>query len=53
MKATTLEADPAKVALANVEIFAALLVMTATVLIINRLVWRRMLLKADKYKFEA
>src|SRR5947199_394029 len=53
VKATTLEADPAKVALANVEIFAALLVMTATVLIINRLVWRRMLRKADKYKFEA
>ena len=53
MKATSLEADPAQVALANVEIFAALLVMTATVLIINRLVWRRMLRKADKYKFEA
>ena len=53
VKATTLEADPAQVALANVEIFAALLVMTATVLIINRLVWRRMLRKADKYKFEA
>jgi len=53
VKATTLEADPTLVALANVEIFAALLVMTATVLIINRLVWRRMLRKADKYKFEA
>ncbi len=53
VKATNLEANPALVALANVEIFAALLVMTATVLIINRLVWRRMLRKADKYKFEA
>ncbi|HZY46273.1 MAG TPA: ABC transporter permease subunit [Candidatus Bathyarchaeia archaeon] len=42
--------DPA---LATVEIYASLLVMTATVLIINRLVWRRLLRKADKYKFEA
>jgi NitT/TauT family transport system permease protein len=42
--------DPA---LGTVEIYASLLVMTATVLIINRLVWRRLLRKADKYKFEA
>lgn len=40
-------------ALATVEIYASLLVMTATVLIINRLVWRRLLRKSDKYKFEA
>jgi NitT/TauT family transport system permease protein len=40
-------------ALATVEIYASLLAMTATVLIINRLVWRRLLRKADKYKFEA
>jgi NitT/TauT family transport system permease protein len=39
--------------LAPLEIYAALLVMTATVLIINRLVWRRLLRKADRYKFEA
>ncbi len=39
--------------LTDVEIFAALLAMTATVLTINRLVWRRLLRKADKYKFEA
>jgi NitT/TauT family transport system permease protein len=45
--------DPTVLALATVEIYAALLVMTATVLIINRLVWRRLLRKADKYKFEA
>ncbi len=36
-----------------VEIFAALLVMTTTVVIINRLVWRRLLRKADRYKYEA
>jgi NitT/TauT family transport system permease protein len=42
--------DPA---LGTVEIYASLLVMTATVLIINRLVWRRLLRKADRYKFEA
>jgi NitT/TauT family transport system permease protein len=39
--------------LGAVEIYASLLVMTGTVLIINRLVWRRLLRKADKYKFEA
>jgi NitT/TauT family transport system permease protein len=39
--------------LGTVEIFVALLSMTATVLIINRLVWRRLLRKADRYKFEA
>jgi NitT/TauT family transport system permease protein len=39
--------------LAPLEIYSALLVMTATVLIINRLVWRRLLRKADRYKFEA
>jgi NitT/TauT family transport system permease protein len=39
--------------LADVEIFAAILAMTATVLTINRLVWRRLLRKADRYKFEA
>jgi NitT/TauT family transport system permease protein len=49
-KATVLQAT--NPALASVEIFAALLVMTATVLVINRLVWRRLLRKADKYKFE-
>ena len=38
--------------LSSVEIFAALLAMTATVLTINRLVWRRLLRRADKYKFE-
>jgi len=53
VKATNLETNAALVALANVEIFAALLVMTATVLTINRLVWRRLLRKSDKYKFEA
>ena len=52
-KATLLETSPASVPLAYVEIFAALLVMTATVLLINRLVWRRLLRKTDKYKFEA
>ena len=41
------------VLLSSVEIFAALLAMTATVLAINRLVWRRFLRKADRYKFEA
>src|SRR5205807_841793 len=41
------------VLLASVEIFAALLAMTATVLAVNRLVWRRLLRKADRYKFEA
>ena len=41
------------VLLSSVEIFAALLAMTATVLAINRLVWRRLLRKADRYKFEA
>ncbi len=41
------------IALGTVEIYASLLVMTATVLIINRLVWRRLLRKADRYKFEA
>ena len=40
-------------ALANVEIFTALLAMTGTVLLINRLVWRRLLRKSEKYKFEA
>lgn len=39
--------------IAPLEIYAALLFMTATVLIINRLVWRRLLRKADRYKFEA
>jgi len=39
--------------LAPLEIYASLLVMTATVLVINRLVWRRLLRKADRYKFEA
>ncbi len=51
-KATALEGNSTTVALASVEIFAALLVMTATVLIINRLVWRRLLRKTEKYKFE-
>ncbi len=32
---------------------ATILIMTATVLVINRLVWRRLLRKADKFKFEA
>ena len=41
------------VLLSSVEIFAALLAMTATVLAINRLVWRRLLRRADRYKFEA
>ncbi len=36
-----------------VVISAAVLVMTATVLTINRLVWRRLLRKAEKYKVEA
>jgi len=49
-KATLL--NPTSAALANVEIFAALLMMTATVLLINRLVWRRLLRKAERYKFE-
>ncbi len=34
-------------------IAAAILVMTITIVIINRVVWRRLLRKADKYKFEA
>src|SRR5713226_3254031 len=45
--------DLSNVLLSSVEIFAALLAMTATVLTINRLVWRRLLRKADRYKFEA
>ncbi|HEV2119798.1 MAG TPA: ABC transporter permease subunit [Candidatus Bathyarchaeia archaeon] len=49
VKATLSTKDPV---LAPLEIYAALLVMTATVLIINRLVWRRLLRKADRYKFE-
>ena len=36
-----------------VVITAAVLVMTGTVLMINRLVWRRLLRKAEKYKLEA
>jgi len=36
-----------------VVITAAVLVMTGTVLTINRLVWRRLLRKAEKYKLEA
>lgn len=50
VQATSPLKDPS---LAPLEIYAALLVMTATVLIINRLVWRRLLRKADRYKFEA
>ena len=50
-KATAIE--PNSPVLANVEIFAAILVMTATVLLINRLVWRRLLRKAERFKFEA
>jgi NitT/TauT family transport system permease protein len=49
----TAATDPTRVALGNAEIFTALLAMTATVLLINRLVWRRLLRKSDKYKFEA
>ncbi len=45
--------NASSVVLSDVEIFAALLVMTTTVLIINRLVWRRLLRKADRYKYEA
>ncbi len=37
----------------TVAIGATILTMTITVLIINRLVWRRLLKKTDKYKFEA
>ncbi len=51
--ASNLSTDVTVLALSTVEIYAALLVMTATVLIINRLVWRRLLRKADRYKFEA
>ena len=47
------QASSREPALGAVEIYASLLVMTATVLIINRLVWRRLLRKADRYKFEA
>jgi NitT/TauT family transport system permease protein len=53
VQAQNLSNDPTLVALSTVEIFAALLAMTATVLIVNRLVWRRLLRKADRYKFEA
>ncbi len=53
VQAQNLSNDPTLVALSTVEIFAALLAMTSTVLIINRLVWRRLLRKADRYKFEA
>jgi NitT/TauT family transport system permease protein len=53
VQAQNLSNDPTLVALSTVEIFAALMAMTATVLIINRLVWRRLLRKADRYKFEA
>ncbi len=45
--ATTL--NPAEGALI---IGAAILIMTATILVINRIVWRRLLKRADKYKFE-
>jgi NitT/TauT family transport system permease protein len=38
--------------LGSIEIAAAIMVMTLTVVLINRLVWRRLLRKADKYKFE-
>jgi NitT/TauT family transport system permease protein len=38
--------------LGAVEIAAAIMIMTLTVVLINRLVWRRLLRKADKYKFE-
>ncbi len=37
----------------TVVIIAAVLLMTITVLTINRLVWRRLLRKAEKYKLEA
>ncbi|OLD05768.1 MAG: hypothetical protein AUJ07_00790 [Crenarchaeota archaeon 13_1_40CM_3_53_5] len=37
----------------TVIIAATILTMTATIVIINRVVWRRLLKKADKYKFEA
>jgi NitT/TauT family transport system permease protein len=47
------QASSKPIGLGTVEIYASLLVMTATVLIINRLVWRRLLRKADRYKFEA
>ncbi len=47
------QASSREPALGAVEIYASLLVMTGTVLIINRLVWRRLLRKADRYKFEA
>jgi len=53
VNASNLSSDPTQVALANVEIFTALLAMTATVLVVNRLVWRRLLRKSEKYKFEA
>ncbi len=39
--------------LGTVAIAASILIMTTTVVLINRLVWRRLLKKADKYKFEA
>lgn len=50
VKASNLTSTQA--ALGNAEIFVALLVMTATVLLINRVVWRRLLRKAEKFKFE-
>ncbi len=50
--ASSISSDPLVLALSTVEIYAALIVMTATVLIINRLVWRRLLRRADRYKFE-
>ena len=53
VEASNMTGNPAQAALGNVEIFVALLVMTATVLTINRLVWRRLLRKSEKYKFEA
>ncbi len=34
-------------------IVATILIMTFTIVIINRVVWRRLLKRADKYKFEA
>jgi NitT/TauT family transport system permease protein len=37
----------------TVVIATTIIIMTVTILIINRLVWHRLLKKADKYKFES
>jgi len=37
----------------TVVIATAIIIMTLTILIINRLVWHRLMKRADRYKFES